>query len=294
MGNVPSKLELASAWVLIWALVALSEACAVPVTYGRTGKVLDAGTMSLAGVTGTGVAPTQGYVTNQSDGAPDRKFEGYSPGAYGPKTSSWVAILSAPAFSGEGSAAISPFGVCEVGGFLGLSRVGGELRCGASILGLDVALSAAAGVSAVGLSAGQALMYRAGLDLSPSEGFRTRNASLVPLLDVYFGYIPWQRWANDESRSDPGPMGIDRVSSNRGEYRLSVPVGLAVLSHHDSGSMRANVSFSLIPEITLAHRELADKYEPSTFDSRIEHVFTLFLMVRLEIIVRSVFADPAS
>jgi hypothetical protein len=161
----------------------------------------------------------------------------FTPGVYS-GTDAAPSVVGSPLFrrliqpfvSGELGLAWSPFGVCEGGITLGLPRAGIELRCGVldeqrgDPFALALSVAAAHQLLFVPLSN----EARAGLDVS------VRVGSIKPLLDVYIGHGPHQ-WVIADSRLPPFQAqewnfgsGHVEISSQRTEWTLSVPMGIAL------------------------------------------------------------------
>jgi hypothetical protein len=182
--------------------------------------------------------------------------------------------------SGELHPAISPYGRCELGMLLSALRAGAELRCGTldGELGpLELALSSAAAFNVLTPPRG-APMLRGGVDLSLA------GSDVVPLLDVYFGYVPWRRAASypDSDRKEWTAYGS--AFRERGEYRLSIPLGVAFRDLERTARSSNTIILALVPELTLTSRYL----EPSsaTREVHIEQTFALFIVLGNDLEIR--------
>jgi hypothetical protein len=103
----------------------------------------------------------------------------------------------------------------------------------------------------------------------------------VPLLDFYFAYVPWTRGIAYYGATRTEWTAYSSVRLERGEYRLSTPIGVSFERPENRNASTGRVAISLVPEITVAHHDL----EPADTEySRIQvkQVFAMFLVIRLE------------
>jgi hypothetical protein len=267
--------------VLFWVISGASlcsllvvQGCTAPAAYARSGRVLDARRFRLSVSTTTGVTRAQVRVTTAPTAKSTREITTYSDylttkwrvGSYG-----ILEYALEPFMSPEVQASYSPWGRCEIGALMSLTRIGAELRCGAlsGELGpLQMALSA--GVARLILLGPIGQEFRAGVDLSLA------GSEVSPLIDIYIARMPWRRGGEEEI---PGPRLGDRthVNRDRTEWRLSMPVGIDV----HGASMRSNhIVLALIPEITLASQDWPNADPQREVDIR--QVWALFLAIRYE------------
>jgi hypothetical protein len=263
-------------------LLGATQGCAMPVAFGRTGEILPAGGVRLGVSNTTGFAPTTARVTETTSAGRRTEERSY----YGPDgwhlTSSGETILSAPLTSWEPYFGVSPFDRCELGAFASLSRVGGELRCGAlegELGDVRLALSAAAALPLAARPDDEAEL-RAGADLSLD------GQSTVPFLNVYVASVPWRRGVSYRNRGSTAFLGYSNDRVERTEYRLSVPIGFALHKLSANGRKRGSLMVALVPEINLGSKLLAPAYADddragdSGTEVRIEQNWALFVTVR--------------
>jgi len=275
-------LELTPGLVVLALTAFAAVGCSMPVTLGRTGTVLDKGELRLGMASSLGIAPTTATATKRADGGPDVTYSSVSP-ASAHSTSDFRSVALAPLFSQEFLGALSPFGVCEAGGWFGLARLGAELRCGAHLGTVDAALSFA--LSTPGLLRPSTLEWRTGLDVSRA------GPGLVPLVNVYVGYVPWNRGVGYHDPASTSWTGA-AVALDRGEYRLSVPVGVAFVGDTDrQASLGGSVTLSLVPEWTFAHHNLESPVSAER-TVRVEQTWAMFLVLRIDLVVLTQAAAP--
>jgi hypothetical protein len=262
----------------VLVLLGAVQGCIMPAAFGRTGDILPAGGVRLGAGTTIGLAPTVAYVTQSTDEGVTTREHSYYGADDIHTTSSAIAILGGPGLSWEGYFGVSPFDRCELGALLSLSRLGGELRCGAlegELGDLQLALSAGAALPLAARPRGVAEL-RAGIDLS-LDGRRT----IVPFVNVYVAAVPWKRGV---SESGSGLFGHVNHDMERTEYRLSIPVGVANHSYSADGRRRGSLMIALVPEINLGSKVL--KPAEGNMDGeevRIEQSWALFMTVRGEL-----------
>ena len=139
-------------------------------------------------------------------------------------------------------------------------------------------------MAAPGLGRPDGTELRTGVDLSLA------HSTVTPL--VFFGYVPWRRSAIYLDPSAKEWTAYRTASLDRGEYRLSMPIGVAFVRDPDPGeSIGACATLAIVPEITLAHRNLENPV--TDYDTtRVEQRWAVFVTVRVDIVVLSHLAHP--
>jgi hypothetical protein len=245
-------------------LLLAAVGCISPVAHGRTAKMLDDGYLRYGAIVGTGVTPA-------SEDAAAADFSRRAVTLQGdPRTDAGtavLAVLSSPRLHG----AIPVGNQCEGGLLADVVRFGAEFRCGRSAGGVDAALSGA--FSAPGyLGGGDDLELRVGLDLSRARG------NVVPLLNVYLGYVP----PFDDVRL---PVANDYAEASRAEYRLSAPVGIAFIGGEaPERNIFVNTTLSVIPELAFADVRYQDTPDPPPNP---EPTWAIFVMLRFDVVQRA-------
>lgn len=269
---LPTVRVLRRGGVLVWSLALLS-ACAVPVAMPRTGEVLRPGELRLGSAALAGVAPTTATATSPTQDP--HTVRGYSPTAVG-WSSDLGNTIGAVFFGPEVQASYGLFEPCELGAFLSFARAGAEVRCGTSRSNrgpVQLAFSGAIATTTVLDVPG--MWWRGGMDLSFGRG------DIAPMLNLVVGYVPWRRGVTyfDKYRTEWTAWSAYR--HDRGEYRLSVPVGVAVRGESRDGERTATVVVALVPEITFWSRSLEPPLPPEEPDVDIQQTFALFLVVSM-------------
>jgi hypothetical protein len=281
------------------ALVAATlgaTSCAVPVGPARTGEVVDAGRIRLRGTWNLlAVAPSRATLLSGNE-------ERTQSGEY---ADAWTAYRSRSARPGvdavasvflsvEGQLAYGIFERCELGGQIGLMRVGMEVRCAPldQDTGAPLAVALSLGIAQqMNLNPVDADRYHAGQELRAGLDISKRIGDLAPLVNVNLGYLPQYReiqgslpaFQREEWAGDQGDINVVR-----NELRLSVPVGIALFYESGPAAERhlARIVFGLVPEITLnARNRRAPQYESvdGSVVSNFEQHWGLFLVVGAEI-----------
>lgn len=236
----------------------------MPVSPARTGEVVDAGRIRLRGTWNLlAVAPSSATLLSGDE-------EQTKSGDY---ADAWTAYRSRSARPGvdavasmflstEGQLAYGLFEGCELGGHLGLMRIGMEIRCAPldQDTGAPLAAALSLGIAQqMNLTPVDTKRYRAGQELRAGLDISKRIGDLAPLVNVNLGYLPQYReiqgslpaFDNQEWGGDQGDINVVRD-----ELRLSVPVGVALFYERGPTAERrlARIVFGLVPEITLNAR----------------------------------------
>jgi hypothetical protein len=226
----------------------LIGACAAPVAYPRSAELLEGGRtrvrasgplVGLADTSAQAVLDSSAHET-YSDLSAARVRNGAFPGL------DWIL---GPFLSVEGGFDLS-LGVCEIGGLLSFLRVGAELRCGLLQERWGAPFSLAASVAGLyPIDLGGVLFpmrdrggFRAGFDGS------FRLGGWGPLLGAYVDHGTQRRALLDRRM----PMSEDlffkkysTIVAVRDEWRLAVPLGVALYGERGGGAIAVIVEHTL-------------------------------------------------
>jgi hypothetical protein len=246
MGACGPRVQLPFAAAACWLL----GACAAPIAYPRSAELLDGGRtrFRLSSYT-VGFADT--HAQAEIEGTSDT-YSDLSPARTRWNTSGLEWLLG-PALSHEGGFDLS-LEVCELGALGSLVRVGGELRCAVLQERWGAPFSLAASGAAFSYIQEEREGFRFGLD-----GSRW-IAGWGPLFGAYvdYGTSPREIFDSDlpslfrEIGSDDGS-----ISALRDEWRLAVPLGIALRGGSAGGAL------AIVTEYTLFARDR----RPPTLDT---------------------------
>lgn len=242
--------------MIVLAIVGLIG-CTAPMARGRTGETLAQRGLRVGTSIPFGMAFTRARVRRtrtSGEQVVQHIHDTIPPGSYTRAFTRWANRWFSPLLSVELGGAYGLADGLELGGVIGMTRVGVELRTG--VLGRHpaqlVALALSAGVAKQVFLAPRGIEWRGGVDLS------LRLGALRPLVNVYLGYVPSRQVVTlpdlagestlDRQGDDLPDAVIDQV---RDELRLSVPIGVAI-GGHDDGDAAHVVTLVLIPEVVLA------------------------------------------